>query len=91
MDAEMNQQLEKERNGLITQAEDDLIESAEPMCISFYRQYLQWFADNELMLIKPNVDSVNTKAETMQTNQEDTNMMDDSNEKEPCHQMLDSQ
>lgn len=59
MDAEMNKQmqLEKEQKAeetaQIENKEHDITNEMQPMSISLYRQYLDWFTDNELMRVKP--------------------------------------
>lgn len=59
MDAEMNKQmqLEKEQkvevSAQIVEKEHEVTDEMQPISISLYRQYLDWFTENELMRIKP--------------------------------------
>lgn len=57
---EMEAQLYKEQKNiikgeqdLIQQKIDEVIDSAEPIGLSLYRSYLEWFTQNELMRIDP--------------------------------------
>jgi|APSaa5957512535_1039671.scaffolds.fasta_scaffold162820_1 hypothetical protein len=64
---EMKEQLAKEANNLKTgkctenKEIDSILEETEPMGISFYRSYLEWFTQNELIRISPSTSPPKSK------------------------------
>ena len=89
---EMEAQLYKEQKNIIKgeqdmiqQQIDEVVDSAEPMSLSLYRSYLEWFTQNELMRVKPSeipkgnstkhVESQVTKPESVQISEPVQNEM----------------